>query len=108
MTEMEDSGVLETAEIWLAEGRSIALATVIETWGSAPQPVGSHLVVSEDGAFAGSVSGGCIEGAVISETLEVIESDRSRVLEYGVSDQEAWDVGLACGGTIRVFVEPLK
>jgi xanthine dehydrogenase accessory factor len=104
---MEDGGVLDTAGTWLAEGRRLALATVVETWGSAPRPVGSHLVIAADGGFAGSVSGGCIEGAVITEALDVIKSGRCRVLEYGVSDAEAWDVGLACGGTIRVFVEPL-
>ena len=105
---MGDGTVLEKAEAWLSEGRNVALATVIETWGSAPCSVGSHLVIAEDGAFEGSVSGGCIEGAVISEAIKVIESGRSRVLEYGVSDEDAWNVGLACGGTIRVFVDPLN
>ena len=104
---MDDDAVLDTAQAWLKEGRAVALATVIETWGSAPRPIGSHLAVADDGMFAGSVSGGCVEGAVVSEALEVIARGKARTLEFGVSDQKAWDVGLPCGGTIRVHVEPL-
>lgn len=97
--------VLETAEAWLAEGRKLALATVIETWGSAPQPVGSQLVVDADGNFEGAVSGGCVEGAVITEAHDIIESGGHKVLSFGVADETAWNVGLACGGKIRILVE---
>lgn len=97
--------VLTIAESWLAEGRQVALATVIETWGSAPRPVGSHLVVDGEGNFEGSVSGGCVEGAVISEAMDVIASGAPRLLEFGVADETAWRVGLSCGGRISVYVE---
>jgi xanthine/CO dehydrogenase XdhC/CoxF family maturation factor len=99
--------VLAIAEAWKADGRKVALATVIETWGSAPRPVGSHLVIDAEGNFEGSVSGGCVEGAVVSEAVEVIDDGRPRVLSFGVADETAWRVGLSCGGRIRVFVEPL-
>ncbi len=101
------SSILEQASTWLAEGRKVALATVVETWGSAPQPVGSQLAIDGDGNFSGSVSGGCVEGAVVSEALDAIASGRSKVLSFGVADETAWQVGLACGGKIRVLVEPL-
>lgn len=97
--------VLSAAERWRGEGRKVALATVMETWGSAPRPVGSHLVVDEEGNFEGSVSGGCVEGAVVGEAIEVIESGAPRMLEFGVADETAWRVGLSCGGRIRVYVE---
>ena len=97
--------VLKTAEAWLAEGRRIALATVIETWGSSPRPVGSQLLINSDFAMVGSVSGGCIEGAVAEEAREVMQTGVAKELEYGVTNEMAWEVGLACGGTIRVFVE---
>ncbi|MBN9070831.1 MAG: XdhC family protein [Rhizobiales bacterium] len=93
------------AEDWLDHGRRVALATVVETWGSAPRPVGSHLVIDGDGNFHGSVSGGCVEGAVISEALDVIDSGEAKMLEFGVADETAWRVGLSCGGRIRVRVE---
>jgi len=99
--------VLGIAQRWTGEGRRVALATVIETWGSAPRPAGSHLVVDADANFEGSVSGGCVEGAVVAEAAEVIESGTPRVLEFGVADETAWRVGLSCGGRIRVLVEPL-
>jgi xanthine/CO dehydrogenase XdhC/CoxF family maturation factor len=98
---------LALAEGWQAEGRSVAIATVVETWGSAPRPVGSHLVIDAEGNFEGSVSGGCVEGSVITEALEVIESGEPRMLEFGVADETAWRVGLSCGGRIRVYVERL-
>lgn len=97
--------VLGTAERWAAEGRSVALATVIETWGSAPRPTGSQLVIDAEGNFEGSVSGGCVEGAVVAEAVDVIEAGRPRMLEFGVADETAWRVGLSCGGRIRVYVE---
>ncbi|MGH6828363.1 MAG: XdhC family protein [Rhizomicrobium sp.] len=98
---------LRTAAAWLSEGHRVALGTVIGTWGSAPRPSGSQIAVRDDGAFAGSVSGGCVEGRVIEAALETIADGRSRELQFGVTDAEAWDVGLACGGSIRVFVEPI-
>jgi len=97
--------VLAAAERWRREGRGVALATVVETWGSAPRPVGSHLVIDEDGGFEGSVSGGCVEGAVVGEALDVIETGAPKLLEFGVADETAWRVGLSCGGRIRVYVE---
>lgn len=102
-----DHSVLETASDWLAQNRRVALATVIETWGSAPQPVGSQLVVDADGNFMGSVSGGCVEGSVITDALDVMKTGEARILDFGVADETAWKVGLACGGKIRVYVEPL-
>ena len=104
MLSTEDD-ILRAAEDWRREGRAVALATVIETWGSAPRPVGSHLVIDGDGRFLGSVSGGCVEGEVITEALDVIGDGRPRTLEFGVADETAWRAGLSCGGRIRVFVE---
>ncbi|MBO3760607.1 XdhC family protein [Ciceribacter sp. L1K22] len=105
MDETRDPLVI--GQTWSGEGRSVALATVVETWGSAPRPVGSHLVIDGEGNFEGSVSGGCVEGAVITEAMEVIESGAPRMLEFGVADEAAWRVGLSCGGRIRVYVERL-
>ncbi len=102
-----DPAILSEAQRWLDEGRKAALATVIETWGSAPQPVGSQLVIDGEGNFIGSVSGGCVEGAVVTEALDVIAAGKPRILAFGVADETAWEVGLACGGKIRVYVEPL-
>jgi xanthine/CO dehydrogenase XdhC/CoxF family maturation factor len=93
------------AEAGPDEGREVALATVVETWGSAPRPVGSHLVIDADGNFEGSVSGGCVEGAVVAEAIDVIGSGKAKMLEFGVADETAWRVGLSCGGRIKVFVE---
>ena len=98
---------LTVAERWMYDGRDVAIATVVETWGSAPRPTGSHLVIDKDGNFHGSVSGGCVEGAVISEALDVIASGEPKMLEFGVADETAWRVGLSCGGRIRVYVERL-
>jgi xanthine/CO dehydrogenase XdhC/CoxF family maturation factor len=99
--------VLATAESWKKAGRGVAIATVVETWGSAPRPVGSHLVVDEEGNFEGSVSGGCVEGAVVAEAGDVIADGKARMLEFGVADETAWRVGLSCGGRIKVYVEKL-
>ena len=95
--------ILKAAEDWRKDGRDVALATVVETWGSAPRPVGSNLVIDGEGNFLGSVSGGCVEGAVVTEALDVIESGKPKMLEFGVADETAWKVGLSCGGKIRVF-----
>jgi len=99
--------VLEQAARWRAEGRKVALATVLSTWGSAPRPAGSQLALDEAGRFVGSVSGGCIEGAVVTEGLAAIADGKPRSLEFGVSNEEAWAVGLACGGQVRIYVEPV-
>lgn len=104
---MMDLDPLVTAETWRKSGREVAIATVIETWGSAPRPAGSHLVIDSDANFEGSVSGGCVEGAVISEALDVISTGEAKMLEFGVADETAWRVGLSCGGRIRVYVERL-
>ncbi len=98
---------LHTAQTWLEEGRDVALATVVETWGSAPVPVGGHLIIDGSGNFAGSVSGGCVEAEVMARSEDVMASGKSELLEFGVANETAWGVGLACGGRIRVFVEKL-
>ena len=100
-----DEDILKTAEEWRKFGREVAVATVVETWGSAPRPVGSNLVIDNEGNFLGSVSGGCVEGAVVAEAMDVIDSGKPKLLEFGVADETAWKVGLSCGGTIRVYVE---
>lgn len=99
--------ILTTALDWKQAGKGVALATVVTTWGSAPRPVGSQLAVDDDGKFIGSVSGGCIEGAVVTEALDAIADGKPRLLDFGVSDAQAWEVGLACGGKIQVYVERL-
>jgi LAO/AO transport system kinase len=100
--------VLEQAKRWRDQGLGVALATVVETWGSSPRPAGSLLAVNGQGAFVGSVSGGCIEGAVVHEGQQVIGDGRPRTLEFGVTNEMAWEVGLACGGRIRIFVERVE
>ena len=102
--------VFDGAAAWLKAGRPVALATVIETWGSSPRPPGSHLGISADGAMIGSVSGGCIEGAVVKEAMEMLEAGRTgaRVLDFGVTDEQAWDVGLACGGAVKVLLRDMR
>lgn len=97
---------LPEIEAWKKNGKQVAIATVTKVEGSAPRPVGARLAVTEDGEMAGSVSGGCVENAVIMEAQEVLLTGEPRLLRYGISDEMAWDVGLACGGTIEVFVEP--
>ncbi len=105
MSAAEEADILETAVRWRREGRRVALATVVSTWGSSPRPPGAHLVVDEEGRMAGSVSGGCIEGAVVQAAREVMRDGTPRLLEFGVSDERAWEVGLACGGRVTVWVE---
>jgi xanthine/CO dehydrogenase XdhC/CoxF family maturation factor len=107
MTLDETLDPLMTAQRWKEAGREVAIATVVDTWGSAPRPAGSHLVIDGDGNFEGSVSGGCVEGAVITEALDVITSGAPKMLEFGVADETAWRVGLSCGGKIRVYLERL-
>ena len=100
--------VLDTAARWLGEGRKVALGTVVKTWGSSPRPAGSQIAVRDDGGFTGSVSGGCVEGVVIDEARNAMKDGKVRRLEFGVTDEQAWAVGLACGGRIEIFVEPVN
>ncbi|BDG06156.1 XdhC family protein [Anaeromyxobacter oryzae] len=104
----DEQEILERADAWSEAGLGVAIATVVSTWGSAPRPSGSQLAVNERGEFLGSVSGGCIEGAVVGEALAAIADGKPRLLEYGVTNDRAWEVGLACGGTIQVYVERLE
>lgn len=107
MSEPGPDHIPETALAWLDQGKRVALASVVETWGSAPRPAGSQMVISSLAEMAGSVSGGCVEGAVVSEAQDALADGQPRLLQYGVSDNQAFGVGLACGGTIRILVEPL-
>ncbi|MEL6760655.1 MAG: XdhC family protein [Myxococcota bacterium] len=108
MYDSSERDVLEAAAQWREDGHRVALATVVKTWGSSPRPAGSQLAVRDDTVFLGSVSGGCVEGRVVEAALEVMSSGSSTLLEFGVSHEEAWDVGLACGGTVRIFVEAVQ
>jgi len=99
--------ILPDVERWLGEGKAVAVATIIKTWGSSPRAVGSKMAICSDGSMAGSVSGGCVEAAVVQEALGVLKAGKPKQLHYGVSDEKAWDVGLACGGQIDLLVEPL-
>lgn len=99
---------LDCARRWREAGQGVALATVVETWGSSPVPTGSLLAVNDAGHFEGSVSGGCVEGAVIERAQAVIASGLAETLEFGIADETAWAVGLACGGRVRIFVERLE
>ena len=105
MSNSED--VLATAAGWRAAGETVALATVVETWGSSPRPAGSRLAISHGGKLAGSVSGGCIEGAVAEAARQTMANGQPQLLDFGISDERAWEVGLACGGKLKVFVEKL-
>lgn len=100
--------VLETAAEWRDAGRGVALATVVKTWGSSPRRPGSQLAVDEDGNFVGSVSGGCVEGSVITEAFGVIKTGQPRLIDFGVTDEQAWHVGLACGGKLEVYIERVE
>ncbi|UFN50349.1 XdhC family protein [Roseomonas sp. OT10] len=104
-TDAED--ILAVAEGWRRAGETVALATVVETWGSSPRPAGSRLAVTESGRLAGSVSGGCIEGAVAEVARKTMATGEPQLLDFGIADERAWEVGLACGGKLKVFVEKL-
>ena len=104
----EDEAVLTAAAQWRREGKGVALATVTATWGSSPRPAGSQLVVDTEGRMLGSVSGGCVEGAVVKEAQEVIADGKPRLLDFGITNEQAWEVGLACGGKLQVFVERVE
>lgn len=93
---------------WRAEGKQVALATVVNVIGSAPRPVGARMAITGNGQLAGSVSGGCVETAVVLEAQQVLRHNTPRLVQYGISDEMAWDVGLSCGGTIEVFIEPME
>jgi xanthine/CO dehydrogenase XdhC/CoxF family maturation factor len=99
--------ILPDVDRWRTDGRKVAVATVIRTVGSSPRPLGSKMAVSDEGGISGSVSGGCIEGAVIQEAQSVLEDGRPKRLRYGISDEQAWSVGLTCGGEVEVLVERL-
>jgi xanthine/CO dehydrogenase XdhC/CoxF family maturation factor len=107
MTTYRDD-ILEQAAAWRTQGKGVAIATVVTTWGSSPRPVGSQLAVDDSGAMIGSVSGGCIEGAVVHEALATIRDGKPRLLDFGVTNEQAWEVGLACGGKVQVYVEALQ
>ena len=99
--------ILPEIDHWLRERKLVALATVVKVWGSAPRPIGSKMAVTTDGDMAGSVSGGCVEGAVYEEAQAVLAANEPKLVKFGVTDETAWSVGLSCGGEIEIFVEPL-
>lgn len=99
--------ILPEIQTWQAQGKTVALATVVKAWGSSPRPLGAKMAVSSAGEMAGSVSGGCVEAAVVAEALTVLSSGKPKLVEYGVSNDLAWSVGLSCGGTLEVFIEPV-
>jgi xanthine/CO dehydrogenase XdhC/CoxF family maturation factor len=100
--------ILDQAAAWRQAGKGVALATVVKTWGSSPRPLGAKLAVADSGDFVGSVSGGCVEGAVVTEAIEVIRDGKPRMLDFGITNDQAWEVGLACGGKIEIFVERVE
>jgi xanthine dehydrogenase accessory factor/LAO/AO transport system kinase len=104
----DTADILDQAARWRRAGRGVALATVIKTWGSSPRPAGAKLAVADSGEFVGSVSGGCVEGAVVGEAQEVIKDGKPRLLDFGISDDQAWEVGLACGGKVEIYVERVE
>ena len=109
MTIPFDEKILEEADNWADANQKVVLATVVQTWGSSPRKIGSKMIVNETGDFSGSVSGGCVESAVIRECIELIKNDKPfKKLEFKVSNEKAWDVGLACGGEISIFLEKIK
>jgi len=105
---LDHNDVLRQAAEWRAAGQEVAVATVVSTWGSSPRPVGSQLAVNGKNEFIGSVSGGCIESTVVHEAQAVMGTGEPKLLEFGVTDEMAWEVGLACGGRVQVFVEKVE
>ena len=109
MTQSFNDKILEEAILWIESGQQVALATVVQTWGSSPFQIGSKMIINEKGNFLGSVSGGCVETAVITECLELIQNKNTfKKIDFKVSDENAWDVGLACGGEMTVFIEQIN
>ena len=104
-----DEKILDEAKDWLESNQSVVLATVIQTWGSSPRAVGSRMIVNNKGDFSGSVSGGCVETAVVRECINLIKENKLfKKIEFKVSNKSAWEVGLACGGEIEIFIEEIK
>ena len=107
MSLQEPDDILSLAAAWRKAGEDVAIATVTETWGSSPRPAGSQMAVTKSGKMAGSVSGGCIEGAVSDIAMKTIETGTPQLMDFGITNERAWEVGLACGGKLKVFVEKL-
>ena len=104
-----DEKILDEAEDWLEAKRNVILATVIQTWGSSPRPIGSRMIVNDKGDFSGSVSGGCVETAVVRECLDLLKDKKAfKKIEFKVSNKSAWEIGLACGGEIAIFLEQIN
>ena len=109
MTTPFDEKILEEAYNWVDTNQKVALATVVQTWGSSPRKIGSKMIVNEKGDFSGSISGGCVESSVVRECIELLKSNKLfKKLEFKVSNEKAWEIGLACGGEIAVFIEQIK
>ncbi len=108
MTDPSPLDVLEQAAEWKAQGSAVVLATVVRTWGSAPRQAGSQMCIDEHGHFVGSVSGGCVEGAVIQEAQQLMARGGTKILKFGVTDEQAWEVGLTCGGEVEIYVERVE
>jgi xanthine/CO dehydrogenase XdhC/CoxF family maturation factor len=108
MSTFEAEDILSVAAEWAASGEQVAVATVTDTWGSSPRPAGSQMAVTKSGRMAGSVSGGCIEGAVADAAMKTIDTGTPQLLDFGITNERAWEVGLACGGKLKVFVEKLS
>jgi len=103
-----DEKILEEAKDWIEEKQSVVLATVIQTWGSSPRQVGSRMIINDKGDFSGSVSGGCVETAIVRECLKLLKQEKTfRKIEFKVSNESAWEIGLACGGEIAIFLEKI-
>ena len=104
-----DEKILDEAEDWIVAEQNVVLATVIQTWGSSPRPVGSRMIINDKGDFSGSVSGGCVETAVVRECLDLLKKNKPfKKIEFKISDKSAWEVGLACGGEIAIFLEQIN
>jgi xanthine/CO dehydrogenase XdhC/CoxF family maturation factor len=104
-----DEKILEEAHSWISIGQSVILATVIQTWGSSPRPIGSRMIVNQQGDFSGSVSGGCVESAVVRECMSLLQDKNShKTLDFKISNENAWEVGLACGGEMEIFIETIN
>ncbi|MEC7734967.1 MAG: XdhC family protein [Pseudomonadota bacterium] len=105
---MNNIELLSTANSWLEKGHKVALATVLKTWGSAPRRAGSQLIIRDDGHMLGSVSGGCVEGDVVANAIDLFDKPKIKIIDYGITNDTAWEVGLACGGDIRIRLEILN